>query len=175
MMDRHKARAAIFGLCVAMMLGGCQSQSSTRTRIAPADAQRQTGEAGVLPGAGEPGRLSNTDACAMRLHDLCGSLLLYYADHGRLPGTLGELEPTAELNPVLTLTCPVSGKPYIYDSAGIDAGDGTGRIIVYDAEASHLGMRWAIKIGELRGGKPLVARVVGLPEVFFRGRGVVGK
>ncbi|MHB1155583.1 MAG: hypothetical protein ACYC26_01960 [Phycisphaerales bacterium] len=115
--------------------------------------------------------MSNTDACAMRLHDLCGSLLLYYADHGRLPGALGELEPTAELNPVLTLTCPVSGKPYIYDPAGMDAGDGTGRIIVYDAEASHLGMRWAIKFGEPRGGGAMVARVVALPERFFRERG----
>ncbi|MFA7236831.1 MAG: hypothetical protein WC058_08205 [Phycisphaeraceae bacterium] len=152
-------------LCAAMMLVACESAPKGRSAAVQAAGQSNA----------EPRQLSNTDPCAMRLHDLCGSLLEYYADHGRLPGTLGELEPTAELNPVLMLTCPVSDKPYIYDPAGMDAGDGTGRIIVYDAEASHLGMRWAIKIGELRGGKPLVARVVGLPEGFFRERGVVGK
>ena len=35
--------------------------------------------------------LSNTDPCAMRMHDISGALLFYYAMHHELPKSIDEL------------------------------------------------------------------------------------
>ena len=38
-----------------------------------------------------------TDACAERLHDLCGQVLLYYATHRKLPPTMKDLASSQSL------------------------------------------------------------------------------
>jgi hypothetical protein len=106
---------------------------------------------------------SNTDPCAMQLHDLCGGLLLYYAEHQSLPATLAELAEIPGFDGPLALVCPVAKKPYQYDPDGLPGARDGSRIILQDATAAHDGVRWGIRIDDPRPGQPLVARVVALP------------
>jgi len=107
----------------------------------------------------DPGWLS--DPCADRLHDICGRLLLYCAARHELPQTQEDLKRAAGNLP---LSCPTSGKPYVYNPNGPRIPRRSGRLILFDAGPSHDGCRWAIVAEDLRPGKPLVARVVRMPE-----------
>ena len=101
------------------------------------------------------------DPCAERLHDVCGQLLLYHSIHKRLPKTLEELK--ASDSATTPLVCPTSGEFYIYNSKGLQISDQLGRLVLYDARASHSGMRWGILVGDADSRKPLQTRVILLP------------
>ena len=103
------------------------------------------------------------DACAERLHDACGQLLLYYSLHQRLPETLDALATLGAPAP-LPLVCPVSGKPYVYRPEGLAVPAQPGRLVLYDAEPSHSGMRWGVLLDGLGTSKRVAARVVLLPD-----------
>ena len=107
------------------------------------------------------------DPCARRLHDLSGRLLLYYAQHGRLPASLDALPPLDAANPTPAV-CPASGRPYVYEPAGVRVPDQPGRLVLYDAQPSHAGMRWGVFVDEAPGGRRLTARVLLVPEETFR-------
>jgi len=104
-----------------------------------------------------------TDACAERLHDLCGRLLLHYSLHRRLPDTLEGLEAPAR-QVALPPVCPVSGKPYVYCPEGLHVPGRPGRLVLYDAAPSHSGMRWGVFVDPPEGGNQLITRVVLLPD-----------
>jgi len=106
------------------------------------------------------------DPCAGRLHDVCGHLLQYYAIHMQLPPTPAALRSSGSL-PLPPLVCPASGKPYVYDPNGVHVSNRPGRVVLYDPEPSHWGMRWAILIGPSVGGANITARVILLPEEEF--------
>ena len=111
------------------------------------------------------------DACAERLHDVCGQLLLYHSIYKRLPQALEELKtPGSATLPLLV--CPVSGKPYFYSRDGLQIPGRSGRLVLYDATASHSGMRWGILVDDPGSGRPLTARVILLAEepVFSAGK-----
>jgi len=103
----------------------------------------------------------------MRLHDLCGPLLLYYATHAELPPKLEELLDVPGFEMGKDLTCPLSKKPYRYTRSGLPTKGTIGHIIIYDATPAHAGQRWAIAVKEPAPGEPLVAKVVAMPEAFF--------
>ena len=112
--------------------------------------------------------MANTDPCAMRLHDLSGDLLLYYARQGELPATLGEFAgQSASPGAESAAACPVSELPYVYNPRGIFMPEQGVRVVLYDSAPVHAGMRWAVTIDEPRPGEPLVTKVIGLPESFF--------
>lgn len=140
-----------------MLLAGCQGPKPASTTSADPDSPAPTNP------------ISNTDPCAERLHDACEPLLLYYAIHRRLPEKLEELRAVPGGNPSLSLVCPVSQKPYIYNRTGLRTADQGGVIIMYDPEPSHSGLRWAISITESGGSQPLITRVVAVPEARFIG------
>jgi hypothetical protein len=102
---------------------------------------------------------STNDACAERLHDICGRLLLHYSNHRRLPERLDALESTQEMQ-LPSLWCPVSKKPYIYARNGEPRSGQPGRLILFDSEANHSGMRWGVFVN-LRGDKTIMdSRVI---------------
>lgn len=103
------------------------------------------------------------DACAERLHDVCGRLLLHYSLHRRLPETLESLAALDPEKPV-PLVCPVSGRPYVYDPKGPPIPGRPGRLVLYDPLPSHSGMRWGVFVDDAGDGKGLIARVVLFPE-----------
>jgi hypothetical protein len=146
-------RAAVF--VMAGMLAGCTAPASEPVGETPA------------PPASAPEVVELAhDACANRLHDICGGLLLYFMRYGDLPATLDVVDvPGVEAD--MAFACPVSGRSYVYEPQGIQMPERRQRIIMYDAAPSHAGMRWAIRIDEPVADQPLVARVIALPEAFF--------
>jgi len=103
------------------------------------------------------------DACAERLHEICGRLLLHYARHHRLPATLEALAAVDPQHPV-PLVCPVSEQPYVYHSAGLPVPGRPGRLVLCDATPCHAGMRWCIFIDTTQDAKRLTTRVILLPD-----------
>lgn len=129
-------------VALAVLAAGCQKQATTP------EVRRPSLE---------------KDPCAERLHDLSGRLLLYYATHHRLPETLAALPPLDPAHPTPTV-CPVSGKPYVYRPKGLAVSGQPGRLVLYDLEPSHAGMRWGVFIDKASGDNRLTARVILLPE-----------
>jgi hypothetical protein len=133
----------VFALA-ALALTGCQPQSAP-PRPAPAAAD------------------TASDLCSQEVDGLCERFLLYYAAHQDLPQDLAELT-RVESGRFVGLTCPVSGKPYVYNRQGVLVGDWPGRLILYDAEPTHAGMRFGILIELPAAGRTVVFRPVRLPE-----------
>ena len=106
------------------------------------------------------------DPCADRLHDVCGDLLFYYAAHRALPPTVAVLQ-SAGGGLARPLVCPSSGKPYVYRPKGIVIPGRTGRVVLYDSEPAHAGMRWAVLVTPAAGGAEITARVILVPEKDF--------
>ena len=110
------------------------------------------------------------DVSAGRLHDIEGTLLVYYALHHRLPGRLDELVPLADADTDLKLTAP-SGRPYLYVPDGLVAPGASKRILVADpAPAARTGVRQCILAPPVlpMAGAALSMEVVAVPEVAFR-------
>jgi hypothetical protein len=155
MMNRSRKAAAWFialsaAVPFTILAGGCGPQP------APPSPGAQAGDVTL-------------DACALRLHDLCGELLLYYAAHKELPQALDEIGSSGA--PVV---CPTTNKPYVYDRVGLVVPGWPGRLIVYEPQPSRPGVRWAILSEPPQPGKPLVVRVVPAPEGVFT-RQAVGR
>jgi hypothetical protein len=121
------------------------------------------------------------DPCAERLHDTCGRLLLFFSINGRLPDTLDELARVDSQTPpppgtgaqdgraywpgrTGPLVCPVSGKPYVYSKDGPRVPGRAGRLVLYDAEPVHSGMRWGVLADVAAEGRPPTLRVILVPE-----------
>ena len=105
---------------------------------------------------------SNTDPCAMRMHDICAPLLLYFGRYQQLPEHIDELAQVPGVE-VPELVCPVSKQKYIYNPNGPTGPNPGTRIILYDATPAHAGHRWGIEVREPTPGQALVAKVVVMP------------
>ena len=148
----------------------------------PAESKQRSSRTGRVtksqipdPGPDSPGRptaplRSATDPCADRLHAICGAMLLYYHLNRRLPADFEELRAIAGPDPEVEFTCPVSGKPYVYNPQGLPPVKGRpGLLVLYDAEGTHSGLRWAVVAVQPRNtAQPLVTEVVAQPDVLFR-------
>ena len=99
------------------------------------------------------------DACAERLHDVCGHMLLYYAIHRKLPPMLSALTSNGGL-PLPPFVCPASGRPYVYDPSGVPIANLPGRLVLYDPEPSHSGMQWGIFVSTSADEPNITARVI---------------
>lgn len=139
---------------------------ASRPTANPSPGSAKSGGASKLPD-GAALAISNTDPCAMRLHDLSGLLLMYQMEHGQLPAALSDLAGFPGFDQLGGLVCPVSGKPYVYNPNGIMLPEQNKHVIVYDPEPSHAGMRLAITIDDPRDDQPMLTRVLVLPETFF--------
>ena len=162
-------RCAVVGMTAVaglLLAGGCAGNGN-----AGGAESRAKPDAGSSPGAAaslsQVSPLSNTDPCAMRMHDLCGALLMYYFTHSRLPERLEELATIPGAEEPLSFVCPSTNTPYIYTLDGITIPERRTSIIVFDPSPAHAGLRWAISIEEPQVGQPLVTKVLALPESFF--------
>ena len=103
------------------------------------------------------------DPCAERLHDMCEQFLLYYSTQKHLPNSLDEMKAW-EPKRLPPLVCPASGKPYVYRAEGVEVSGQKGRVLLFDAEACHSGMRWAIVADAVTDEGPLTLSVRLLPD-----------
>jgi hypothetical protein len=157
-------RIAVASLTLTALLCGCAGDKSK----SPADQSRSATRPATA-GAPFTGDVTTSDPCGNRLHDLCGSLLLYYAIHQRLPQRAEELAQVGGPADAASLACPVSNQAYVYNPKGLLAPDTRSLVILYDPSPSHDGRRRAISIVEpQRDNDALVAKVVTLPDVFFQ-------
>jgi len=140
---RAGLRLAAGAVLVAMVAAGCRS---------------------VAPPVRRPDAVS--DPCADRLHDLCGRLLLYFSAQRELPPTLDDLDRLDSQTPPPRV-CPISGKPYLYNKDGLHVPGRAGRLVLYDAEPVHSGMRWGIMVEPGGEDQPLTGRVLLVPEPVF--------
>ena len=143
MSHRNNVACWICWIVIAAVASGCQPSQKS------------------VPAAARPS-VQPDDPCAQRLHDICGQMLLYHSIHKKLPETLEELEALDSAS--TPLVCPISGEPYIYDPNGMQIQGHPGWLVLYDAIASHSGMRWGILVDDADRGEPLQARVILLPE-----------
>lgn len=153
---------AIVVLSLAALLGGCGDKPpQTTSSKGPVSARPpERGGSKQIP-------VSNTDPCAMRLHDLCAPLLLYYGMNHSLPPRLEDLRQVTGFADEVVLTCPTTNRPYVYNPVGVINPNQVERVIIYDAEPHSGGIRWAISIIEPRGNEALIAKVIGLQESQF--------
>src|SRR5258707_7434411 len=84
----------------------------------------------------------DSDPCSVRLQDIEGALVLSYAMNRQLPQQLQELRGVG--GAPLTLTCPTSGRPYLYSPRGLFSAGRSMKIIVWDDAPVHNGYRWCI-------------------------------
>jgi hypothetical protein len=113
--------------------------------------------------AGRPSS-ATIDLCADRLHELSGRLLLYYSLHQELPPTLEDLRGV-DPAPMPPAVCPTSGRPYVYNRAGVKVPGRDGLAVIYDWTPVHAGMRWCILVEKAAPGEPLTARVLLVPDL----------
>jgi hypothetical protein len=153
-------------LVAAVLLAGCGGGARGGNSTPPRAAG--VGTVGQAPATTPVAPITNTDACATNLHDLCEPLLFYYLKTHKLPPRLEDLRGLPGYEGPKDLRCPVSHLPYVYNPAGLLGTESGARVIAYDAAPSHSGMRWAISIIEPEDNGPLIARVVALPESHFQ-------
>lgn len=129
----RKSHASILILAAAMF-GGCQAKPQAKPIVQqPTEADES---AAALDQA--------TDPCALRLQDIIGQLLAYYALYHQMPAKLEDLKPLADAGMDTTYACPESKEPYVYLGEGVEANGLRDRLMVYDKSAVHHGVRWAI-------------------------------
>lgn len=108
-----------------------------------------------------------TDACAMRLHDVSGYLLLYYTENQRLPKSLDELIPLADGDDEFSLVCPASGLPYVYAPEGLAAPGQSRGLLLYEATSAHGGIRWGMVADAAPPGAPLMTYVIPMSDALL--------
>ena len=138
---RRRGLAVLAAAVVAIVAAGCQM---------PATANRPSS--------------ATIDLCADRLHDLSGRLLLYYSLHQELPPTLDDLRGV-DPAPMPPAVCPASGRPYVYNRAGLKIPGRDGLAVIYDWSPVHAGMRWCVLVEAAGPGEPLTARVIRVPDL----------
>lgn len=162
-------KACVISLATALLLAGCDStapapprrlananadldvffgsgSSGFQTGASPTNAKPvQNGSGGLLPGTDDPS-LNWADPCAANLDQINGALLIYYGLHKEMPPTLDDIPKLSPDGTHISLTCPVSGKRYVYYPRGLRPPvmlDQNGKLhpgtllILYDADASH--------------------------------------
>ena len=145
----------VVGAIAPLLTGGCAAPGkSASSSSAP-------------PPLSEQAALSNTDPCALRLHDFCGPLLIYFGQNHDIPTDTDELKQIPGFADAGPFECPLSHKPYVYNPQGVATSNPALRMILYDPEPSHRGMRWAVAIQAPKEGQPLVAKVIAVPEAQF--------
>jgi hypothetical protein len=153
--------AATLTLAIAMI--ACETTVMTPRSDAQAELNAHFGSAGGGRAAGgvtsanstrpaaQPAMSAMTnsdwaDPCAANLDEITGALLVYYSTHKYLPPTLDQIPKVSPTGEKISLTCPVSGKRYVYHPEGLNPPlftDENGKshvgsiLILYDAEVSH--------------------------------------
>ena len=137
---------------------GKEARTTDRTRPAPSTPRVGTG------GVDDP-----ASPCATRLHDLGGLLLHYYALNRKLPATLDEVAPLADMGVEFNATCPDSRRPYAYVPGGLRTSGGGGMLVLYDAVPAHGGLRWGVFLFPPGSGQVPTTRVILMSDEVFRG------
>lgn len=139
----------VLGAITLLLVGGCQTVANRPAGLAASSEQ------------------PIVDPCAMRLHDIGGAILMYYALNRRMPMELKEASLLSQSGDALKLTCPVSGRPYVYNPTGLQIPGTNKRVIVYDAAPVHDGHRNCLIMPMPRRNQGMSTDVKSVPEAVF--------
>ena len=160
-----KTRACRIAAAV-VALGGCQRVTTESPGVAPAVVVTDSRSA---PETERPAidleKAVGSDPCAIRLTEISGALLQYYALQGRLPAKLADLKVFADADRPLHTDNP-SGVPFAYAPAGLRSETDARSVIVYD-DAPKGKARWAILMQKPRGRQPASMWVLPLSQEQF--------
>jgi hypothetical protein len=173
-------RAAILPV-LAGMLAGCQSQPAALPPPRPINQvtySSPTGSPLDAPASAAPGvgpmsadQIVNSDATAVRLQDVEGVLLQFYALYRRMPNSLDEARPLADADaPADLFFSPVTHAPFAYTAAGLGSGKNPKRIILYESVPQPGGQRWCILMPPPSASHTgsVTMEVIALPDSVFR-------
>jgi hypothetical protein len=143
-----------------MLLAGCQPAGGPSPGAAA--------PANIAPAAApsSPDEIVATDPTAQRLGEIGEYMMLYYRDHDQMPAKLEDLlaMPGAQ---DLQFTNASTGKPLVYQPAGMwSSASGDRCIILYDPDLSH-GARWCLFMSSPKAGAALSVDVRAIPEPVF--------
>jgi hypothetical protein len=165
-MQRYRNYYRGLALASAFMLCGCVTET---TKVGVPTEQVSAPDVAPAPPHARlsPDEAVDSDPSAIRLHDIAGALLQYYALNKRLPDRLEDAAALADTDQPLQLTSPASGKPYGYVPQGLVLEGRKKRIIVFDP-APHQGQRWCVFIADqTRPGGAQSVEVLPVPEGVF--------
>ena len=135
---------------------GCQTTQTTARSSADASPPREDGPVAPL----------DTQASAERLHEIAGSLLLYYVKHQKLPDKLTELTDDAALD-CPPLVSPTSGQAYVYHHPPLPMRARPGALLIHEpapygpgSEAFDEPVHWAMLIDDRPGQTAPVTQVI---------------
>ena len=152
---RRVGTMALPGVIASLLLVGCAANPK----------QAKTGDTPAAPSKPGGALISNNDPSAIKMHDIEGAILMYFAINKTLPEHIADALPLADVP--LDLKVPGSEKEYVYTRDGIRLQDQEARYILYEPAPMHSGFRLAIKLNDPEPFKALVMQVIPVPESFF--------
>jgi hypothetical protein len=162
----RRTRPVAYAVVAGLLLGGCVTE--TKQSGAPVTREQARPRQKPAPAGRGDSPIDVTDPCAMRLHDVSGVLLMYYAINRRLPAKLDELESLTDVDTGFSVECPASHQPYVYVPGGLSAPNQQRLLVLYDPVPAHAGLRWGVFIAPPREGKPPATFVLLMSEEVFR-------
>ncbi len=126
-MNRWAIITGIAALAAALLLGGCARPAAP-----------------VAPTMPDP----NTDPTALRLQDLAGDVLFFFARHRRLPSSLVELGASIPGGDPSLVTDPASRLPFVYQVHGPVIAHFPGRLLMYQPVAGPGPGRWVLLLDD---------------------------
>ena len=173
---RRRGNPWVAGVAVTLVatlvaLGGCapggQSAGARAGKADPPPRGARPAQSTARVGSGAAD--DPASPCATRLHDLGGLLLHYYALNRKLPATLDEVAPLADMGVEFNDACPDSRRPYAYAPGGLQSSGGGGMLVLYDAVPAHGGLRWGVFLFPAGSGRVPTTRVILMNDEVFRG------
>jgi hypothetical protein len=158
---------ALAVVTAGLLLAGCQPAAGPSGGAGTAFDFGQGNGGNASAGAPtSPDAIVSTDPTAARLQDIGGYVLLYYREHQQMPANLDELRSMPG-GQDLQFTSASTGKPLVYQSAGMWSPQrGDKCIILYDPDLKH-GARWCLFMTRPKAGAALSVDVTVIPEPIF--------
>ena len=129
--------------CAMALLAGCVSEP-----VDPAPREVPTG----------------LNPTAERLHEICGSILLFHGAYHRMPESLEELRRATGMTPDAIID-PVTRRPFAYVPEGFATSPAGRRAVLLAAPGPGAETCWAVTV--LQANRSLSAKVVALPAEAF--------
>lgn len=153
---KHRGLLAVLLVCCAIGLNvGCNANPKPSATKPPV-GKPQTSDMAIV---------ANDDPSAIKMHDLEGAILMYYALNKVLPPKIEDALPLADVP--LDLNVPGTSQQYVYTREGIILQDQEARLILYEPAPLHQGYRLAIRVNDPKAFQPLVMHIIPVPESFF--------
>jgi hypothetical protein len=154
--DKARGHLALLLACCAIGLNiGCNANPKAAAGKPPV-GKPQVADSAIV---------ANDDPSAIKMHDIEGAILMYYAINKVLPPKIEDALPLADVP--LDMNVPGTSQQYVYTREGIILQDQEARLIVYEPAPLHKGHRLAIRVNDPKAFQPLVMHIIPVPESFF--------